>query len=325
MQCPKCNYIRTHDDTTPRWQCPGCGVAYDKVKKSEAPKPYAETVEYQVVESAGQELGRKHRRRKFFRNLRILALLLILFFVAMEQLLTQVRSTSWEHPLWVVVYPINASGSQQVDDYIHTLSDASFADVEQFLVDEVARYELPIADPVDVRIGPVVKALPPLPPDTGRMLDIMVWSLKMRYWSYMEDSYDGPKPSIQIFVLYHDPEPNKTLQHSAALQKGMVSVVHAFATEERQGKNNVVIAHEMLHTLGATDKYTFEDSRPIYPYGYAEPNKVPLYPQQLAEIMGGRIPLSETDWEMPDNLQRTLVGPQTAKEIGWLNLIAPQE
>lgn len=29
--CPKCSYRRRTDDSTPAWQCPRCGIAYDKV------------------------------------------------------------------------------------------------------------------------------------------------------------------------------------------------------------------------------------------------------------------------------------------------------
>lgn len=36
MFCPKCNYIRTAQDTAPEWQCPACGVAYNKVMKQAA-------------------------------------------------------------------------------------------------------------------------------------------------------------------------------------------------------------------------------------------------------------------------------------------------
>jgi hypothetical protein len=30
VQCPKCGHIRTAADTAPAWQCPACGVAYNK-------------------------------------------------------------------------------------------------------------------------------------------------------------------------------------------------------------------------------------------------------------------------------------------------------
>ncbi len=289
-------------------------MAYEKVGGA-GENRVVSPLSYQVVPS----VGRKGRKRGGFRVLRIAVLLLILLFVALDTLFSQARSQAWEHPLRVVVYPINASGSPEVDEYLATLSDSSYAGVEQFLVDEVVRYGLPIRDPLDVRIGPVLVETPPLPPSNGETLQVMWWSLKMRYWSYAVDSYDGPKPTIKVFVLYHAAQDDKRLLHSAALRKGMVSVVHAFAAEKRVGMNNVVIAHEMLHTLGATDKYDLADNRPLYPLGYADPDQMPLYPQAYAEIMAGRIPVSETEWRMPRNLVQARIGITTAREIGWLD------
>jgi hypothetical protein len=72
-------------------------------------------------------------------------------------------------------------------------------------------------------------------------------------------------------------------------------VVHAFASEKMAARNNVVIAHEMLHTLGASDKYDLSNGQPIFPDGYGDAQQQPLLPQQLAEIMGGRIAISETE------------------------------
>jgi hypothetical protein len=33
--CPKCQYKRTVADTTPDWQCPNCGIAYNKFTATE--------------------------------------------------------------------------------------------------------------------------------------------------------------------------------------------------------------------------------------------------------------------------------------------------
>ncbi len=99
----------------------------------------------------------------------------------------------------------------------------------------------------------------------------------------------------------------------------MVSVVHAFADNKMSKMNNVVITHELLHTLGATDKYSLQTTLPIYPDGYAEPELDPLFPQHFTEIMGGRTPLSETEAIMPASLSQVLVGDKTALEIGWRN------
>jgi hypothetical protein len=83
------------------------------------------------------------------------------------------------------------------------------------------------------------------------------------------------------------------------------------------GSNAVIIAHELLHTVGATDKYDFATNLPRFPDGYAEPERTPRYPQAFAEIMGGRIPVSEIRADIPVTLDQTLIGAATAAEIGW--------
>ncbi|MGZ5031405.1 MAG: hypothetical protein ACXV8I_12530, partial [Methylobacter sp.] len=93
--------------------------------------------------------------------------------------------------------------------------------------------------------------------------------------------------------------------------------VHAFASIDQDQQNNIVIAHEFLHTVGATDKYD-ADNNALFPIGYADPEQSPLYPQAKAEIMVGRIPLSATNGRMAAGLDECVIGKQTAKEIDWL-------
>jgi len=78
-----------------------------------------------------------------------------------------------------------------------------------------------------------------------------------------------------------------------------------------------VIAHELLHTLGATDKYVPANDAPRFPDGYGDPRQVPLYPQSSAEVMAGRRMLSATRWEEPASLDEVVIGPATALEIRW--------
>ena len=77
------------------------------------------------------------------------------------------------------------------------------------------------------------------------------------------------------------------------------------------------MAHEMLHTLGATDKYDPVNDAPRFPDGYGNPGQLPLYPQMFAELMAGRRMLSPNRWEQPDSLDQVVVGPATALEIRW--------
>jgi hypothetical protein len=147
----------------------------------------------------------------------------------------------------------------------------------------------------------------------------MWWSLKLRYWVWkVEKQQSEPHADIKVFALYHDPKLVNSLPHSLGLQKGLIGVVHAFAATHMSESNNVVIAHEIMHTVGASDKYDSKSGQPIYPDGYAEPNLKPRYPQLKAEIMGGRIPLGEKDAQIPRSLKQVVVGQQTAIELDWL-------
>jgi hypothetical protein len=80
----------------------------------------------------------------------------------------------------------------------------------------------------------------------------------------------------------------------------------------------VVIAHELLHTLGASDKYDRGTGLPRVPEGLGDPGQKPLFPQDYGEIMAGRVAVGAREAEIPDGLDVMLVGPLTAREIGWL-------
>jgi hypothetical protein len=218
----------------------------------------------------------------------------------------------------VAIYPINGDGSKTTQSYIEMLGIESFAAIEAFFDMEAERYELALKHPVDVYLSSQIMKIPPQPPHDGSMLSIMYWSLKLRYWSWSKDNYKYPK-DIQIFVLFHDPETHERVAHSLGLQKGLVGIVNAFSSERMTAENKVIITHELLHTVGATDKYDLDTNFPVYPIGYAEPERTPLYPQKKAEIMAGRIPINESQAEIPEKLKETVIGNSTAREIRWLN------
>jgi hypothetical protein len=255
--------------------------------------------------------------RETFRKLRILILLLVLFFVGLQTWLTQLRSTDWQQPLWVVVYPINGDGSSVTAQYINNMDEQIFDEIEEFYIREARRYGLTVSDPVTVKLAPQVTSQPPLPPQGGNMFDVVVWSLKMRYWAWSNNNYPGPRPDIQMYVKYYDPTNNKRLGHSLGLKKGMVGVVNAFAATKYAGSNNVIIAHELLHTVGASDKYDLATNQPYFPAGFAEPGRVPLYPQRKAELMAGRIPVAQNKALIPRSLSSVMIGEASATEILW--------
>ena len=251
-----------------------------------------------------------------FKAFRISLLLLILFFVAVSTWLTQARSTDWNNSLWVKLYPINADGTSEVDKYIDALVVSDFAGIEAFVEREASRYRQGLERPVRIELGRRIDEQPPALPKAPSALSIMLWSLKMRWWSgSVAGDQDDITPDVRIFVRYHHPDHAVMLENSVGLQKGMVGIVNGFASRRQHGRNNVVIAHEFLHTLGATDKYSPQHGHPIAPHGLAEPDRDPLYPQRFAEIMGGRVALAEDDSVIPRNLSLAVIGRLTASEI----------
>jgi hypothetical protein len=254
------------------------------------------------------------------KKFRIVILLYVLLMVVLSAMWTKERSTDWDAPLYVAIYPINGDGREATTEYIDNLDHETFIGIEEFFTREAEYYELAIDKPVDIVLAKQIDELPPKPPgNRASVLSIMAWSLKMRYWSWSMDNYDLPK-DIQVFVIYFDPEESQRLAHSLGLQKGLIGVVNAFADEEMSKENNIVIAHELLHTVGASDKYDPRTNQPLFPIGFAEPDREPSLPQKKAEIMAGRIPVDVNKTKSPKSLKKVLVGETTATEIRWIGL-----
>lgn len=258
-----------------------------------------------------------------WRALRIGLLLFVLVLVAAQAWLRHDRLIAWDHSLWVAVYAIPGDDSPVTAAYLATLDSARFDEVESFMAREAAGWGLPLAAPVRLEWSGVLAELPPSPPADPAVLGVVWWSLKLRAWAArMEGSVDAAPGEISLFVVYHDPARSPRVPHSLALPEAQLGVVHAFAAERQHRTNAVVIAHEMLHALRATDKYDRATSLPRWPEGYAEPEAEPLHPQAFAELMAGRLALAPDRAEIPASLDQVVVGEATAREIRWL---APED
>ena len=255
-----------------------------------------------------------------FRNFRVVFLLFILAFVAIYTQNQRLNTTSWYRAIEVVVYPINGDGSAATEAYINTLSKKHFIDIDNFFIQGAKQYDLTVVRPIVTRLGSVVTTHPPSPPiDRNAIFQVMWWSMKLRYWAY-KNTPDSKSNTdrIRLFVLYHQGQDNQALEHSLGLQKGLIGIIHAYARPKQTKQNALIMAHEILHTVGASDKYDYRDNQPVYPEGYIKPDKKPLYPQRYCEIMAGRIPISMTQSSMPKDLRFCKVGETTAKEINWV-------
>ncbi|UUM27773.1 hypothetical protein NQU59_01035 [Acinetobacter colistiniresistens] len=250
-----------------------------------------------------------------WKNIRIACLLVVLLIVAINAYRDQ--NQDWNQPIRVLLHPINADGSAATQQYIQHLQQDDFVGVKQYLEKNSQQYRGQSSYFI-IEIGRELNQAPPKMSEQSSILNNILWSLKFRFYAWKQhQSIDGA-PSLTLYLNYYDPKQSRELKHSTALERGRIGSVNLFASVKQAQQNNVVLVHELLHGFGATDKYNLVNGEPIFPIGYAQADKQPLYPQTEAEIMGGRIALSEHKSKMPDDLEQTLIGTRTAKEVGWI-------
>lgn len=254
-----------------------------------------------------------------WKSIRVTFLLIVLGLVATNAWFERHRAETWRDTLYVGVFPVAADDRPGTRAYVAALRRDAFADLEPFFVREARRYRLALETPFRVELYPGPPLPPPPAPVRAGPIATAWWSLRMRWYAWRFGSAAGrPAPQIRAFVLYHDPALTPRLPHSVGLAKGQIGLINAFASDDETGTNSIVLAHEVLHTVGASDKYDAATDEPLFPQGFADPDQQPRYPQRRAELMAGRRALSATEQDMPDSLADCVVGAATAAEIGWI-------
>lgn len=247
------------------------------------------------------------------RSRRILLLLLVLVLVSGVTFFERLWVRGWSRPLAVAIYPI--AMTEATTDFVEQLKAEDFQEIGRFLTSEATRWRRDVISAPMVMLKAPIRVVPPLAQPSSAW-EAIQWSLRLRWYAFRQTPFWASLGTVRLFVLYHSPQVNQALPHSHGLQKGLLGVVHVFGSDAQRAQNNFVIAHELLHTLGATDKYD-SNNQPLYPIGVADPNADSPYPQYKAEIMGGRIALTPSHAEMPKGLDEAVIGYVTAAEIGW--------
>lgn len=259
-----------------------------------------------------------------FKQIRIALLLIILVLVIHHQFSDKARVASWANPLFIAIYPVNAEGGDLSQRFIDQLEEQDFEPIRQFIEQEGERYGLELKRPVFLKLGSPIEASLPAPPIGGNFFQRAAWITQMRWWRWRFDN-QGIDPDVIVLARYFEPKSNRRLPHSTGVEQIRIAIANLFASKAQQGENLVVLTHEILHTIGATDKYDFASGMPIYPDGFAQPELQPRFPQRVAEIMAGRVPVDESRARQARSLQEVVIGPKTAAEIGWKNTIHPSQ
>jgi len=248
------------------------------------------------------------------RTFRLLILLAVAGAIAWFHFTRDTGPPAWERPLKVVIYPENADGSERARAHIESLQPERFQAVEDYMAEQAGRYGLEIEKPFILELAdPITGA--PTAPDYRSFWTYLQWGLRLRFWYWAFDD-QGRAPDITVIARFRETGADDNL-HSLGIASMNLAVANLTASESASGLNNVVLAHELLHSVGADDLYDPATGLPEYPEGYADPNRRPRYPQSIAELMAGRVPVAPGRAEQAEQLDRTIVGHATATDIGW--------
>jgi len=253
-----------------------------------------------------------------FRLMRIIVLLSILFVLVVGSWMAEKRLAGWDRSAGVTVYPIVADDAARTLDYAQSVDESSFAAVNEFMARESMPYGITVTPAFFIQVAQVSTGLPPEIPDRHSPVAIAWWSLKMRWWAWrMGFNDDLVGTDIQMFILFHGVSRRTEIDISVGMRKGRYGVVNAYAQKSASPRNLIIFTHELMHVLGASDKYIPATREPEFPFGFADPDQHPLFPQKSAEIMGVRIPMSSFASKMPRSLKQCKIGRRTAEEIGF--------
>ncbi len=231
------------------------------------------------------------------------------------------RRPDWNEPRRVAFVLVTTT-----DERIDPLAVDGFKQrvpaLEARLREEAAKYLPRPARPFELSVfGPVRRdeRIPKLEGDSFVSLARFNFDL-WRFARRIDDTgnIDSGAYDVRVYVNVRAPA-HADLQtvEGASQDGGSIGLVELELAPDSVDFGLFVAAHELLHTRGASDKYG-PDGLALRPIGYAEPARVPLYPQLGAEVMARGRPLSPTLEAPPDSLDELTVGEGTAREIGWL-------
>lgn len=269
----------------------------------------------------GARAGRSPRSRTFFR-IRVGVLLTILAGVLLCAWLDVRRRrarTDWSRTLDVAIVVLRMG---PVDDAHVAALRARVPHLKDALTAELRRHHGAGPDPFSFSVhGPIdVSESPPAPTGDG-IADLARHSHAT--WRYLrqingDNGLDRHGVDGRIYVVVrpaHDRR--RTFVEGWSEQGGRVGFVEVELEASAVDFALFVAAHELFHTLGASDKYD-PSGNVLVPSGLAEPELSPQLPQRYVELMARHRPIAPGVTEPPSGLHQLRVGPLTAKEIGWI-------
>lgn len=256
----------------------------------------------------------------------LLLTLLVVVFWATGRTRTRRDRTTWQRPVEVAVLVLE--GATPLEPLALAGLERSLEHLAGRLAEERRRHDPGATGPafhVEL-IGPLRPVhLPPVEPPREGLLARPLFAFEL--WRAGREAHAAARALAPPGALPFDPRAYDVRVHLVAASGptpfaegigeagGEVAVVRTALDGDGLLAATAVL-HEALHCLGATDKYDAA-GHAVAPGGLVEPDLQPPYPQRLAEIMVGELPLAPGSGRLPVSAAEIGVGPATAAEVGW--------
>lgn len=252
----------------------------------------------------------------------LLAILLVVLLYAWHDINERRDRASFRRPLDVAVVllqygPRDAATSAATGQLllrVNALQDTLFSEQRRYRSEAEPLLRLSAFGPV-----PVLRE-PPAPTSESFWGAALHTYELWRYTRVVDAAAQLPSRAFdsRIYVLIEPVQSQaRKLVEGFSEQGGRVGVARVQLDASTVDLGLSVVAHELMHTLGASDKYA-ADGAALIPMGLGDPEQSPLYPQRRAEVMARNRVVSPGHEVILDTLAELSVGSTTAREIGWI-------
>lgn len=268
-------------------------------------------------------------RSDWFR-IRVAALLAVFVGVliyAWHDIASRSRRTHYDKPLEVAIVLLEPSDRTAAFEPALVSMQRRVRALEDRLNGEFARYRPDGQARLSLSLyGPVVSGPPPSAPSTGSswiqtFMDLARYSFdSWRYTRSVDLATALPSRAFDAriyVVLEPSRDPERSFVEGYSEKGGRVGIARVQLDETTVDLGLFVVAHELMHTLGADDKYGADGSA-LIPTGLGDPEQQPLFPQRMAEVMARNRVVEPGVETIPTSLDELSIGRWTAAEIGLL-------
>jgi len=168
-----------------------------------------------------------------FKIIRVIILLLILASVWTTVAIQRTVVQDWQGTLDIKIIPVIADDRPTTRKFVEKIDERYFRNIKRYLEAQAKKYDVNLENNLNIEITEAISDVPPTVPENGASrFDIIIWSLKLRWWAWQHQLDDHHIAQIRLYVLYQSPSDRTPLAHSTGLQNGLIGLINTRANRQ---------------------------------------------------------------------------------------------